>query len=56
MLASYGLYKKGFRTLDEHLNFCGAIKTLFGDEAFDKVISVEAQKEAMRRYPNDRNA
>lgn len=53
MLSSYELYKKDFRSLDEHLAFCQAIKTLFGDETFDKVICPAAQIEAAKRYPND---
>ncbi len=52
MLGSFELYKKGFRTLDEHLAFCQAIKTLFGDDTFENVITLATTKEAMRRYPN----
>jgi len=53
MLDSYELYKKKFRSLDEHLAFCQAIKTLFGDETFNKVICPAAQIEAAKRYHND---
>lgn len=51
MLDSYGLYKNGFRTLDEHLSFCQAIKALFGDDTFDNVICPAAITEAAKRYP-----
>ncbi len=50
MLDSFGLYKNGFRTLDEHHAFCQAIKVLFGEEVFLTVIAPEAQKEAEKRY------
>lgn len=53
MLDSFGLHKKGFRTIEEHLAFCQAIKTLFGDEIFENTISPAAIAEAMKRYPND---
>ena len=53
MLDSFELQKKGFRTLDEHLAFCQAIKTLFGDEIFENTISPAAITEAMKRYPNE---
>lgn len=50
MLDSYQLYKEGFRTRDEHLQFCSAIRFLFGEEVFENIISPEVQKEALNRF------
>lgn len=43
MLDSFELQKKGFRTLDEHLAFCQAIKTLF-DKSLQSLHMAEPQK------------
>lgn len=53
LLDSYDLFKQGFKTLDEHLAFCQAIRTLFGEDIYHNVISQEAHKEAMKKYPQD---
>ena len=32
MMASYKLHKDGFQSIDEHLNYCRAIRTFFGED------------------------
>ena len=45
MVDSYQLYNDGYKTRDEHLQFCTAIRFLFGEEVFENIISPEVQKE-----------
>ena len=51
LIGSFGLYKKGFRTHEEHLETCRVLRELFGEEVYGNVISQEAIKQAMKIYP-----
>lgn len=51
LMDSFDLYKQGFRSHDEHMEVCRVLRSLFGEEAYDKVISQEAIKQATVKYP-----
>ena len=44
MLSSYRMYKEGFKTEDDHLNFCDAINRFFGNEVYDEACEIAEQK------------
>ena len=44
MLSSYRLYKEGFKTIDDHLNFCHAVNQFFGEEVFNEACKIAEQK------------
>lgn len=52
ILDSYELRKQGFKSRQEHLGFCQAIKTLFGADTFENVIVPAVKAEAAKIYPN----
>lgn len=52
LIGSFGLYKKGFRTHEEHLETCRVLRELYGEDIYDNVISQEAIKQVMKIYPD----
>lgn len=50
--SSFDLYKKDFKTREEHLMVCQTIRGLFGAEVYDNVLMPEILKEIAKNYPN----
>lgn len=44
IIASYSLVKEGFKTKDEHLNDCRAIRSLVGDEFYHEAAEIAKSK------------
>ena len=45
ILTSYELYKKGFKSQSDHLNFCSYLRMLFGEDFYNE--ACEQAKEAV---------